>query len=322
MTRNSSNGSKGNKSRFRKSIKKTKKTSKAKLIKIDSLPEIIQNRKSMEEHRKFNWQLYAELASQRNKIQEELRSALLSKSIPYSATGFQRAVKYKYGLHPLSTLGSIIDIGGRFNIGQQVNQEFISFSALYLAQDKDTALQEHLGQEINTRPGLTPREIALTNPRSEVIVSVSVSLDKAFDLTNLPNLTPFVNLIKNFKLSNELMGFAKKLQIPQMLITTNNLLRASLLEHDWRRSSRLFDLPSNSQVFGHLLYLAGIEGIIYNSKLTGKKCIAIFPKNFMNTNSFIAIEDDPPHPDVPLRIDESNWRLTEMNFDDVLKLKK
>lgn len=76
-------------------------------------------------------------------------------------------------------------------------------------------------------------------------------------------------------------------------------------------------MPSNSQIFGHLVYLAGIEGILYKSKLTEKNCLVIFPSNFVGTESYIALDDDPPHPLVPTRIDETNWKKTEINFHEL-----
>ena len=96
---------------------------------------------------RYYWDLYSELAYQRNQIQDKLKQALIIPCVSYEVSNMQRAVKYKYSLHPLSTVGSLTYIGGRFNTGAQVNTEVPKFSSLYLAEDKDTALQEHLGQE-------------------------------------------------------------------------------------------------------------------------------------------------------------------------------
>jgi hypothetical protein len=96
---------------------------------------------------KYQWNYYSELARQRNAIQDQIKQALIQTCISYEPKKWQRAVKYKYGLHPLSTVGSLIFIGGRFNTGSGVNTEVPTFPGLYLAKDKDTSLQEHLGQE-------------------------------------------------------------------------------------------------------------------------------------------------------------------------------
>ncbi|MDR3492706.1 MAG: RES family NAD+ phosphorylase [Gammaproteobacteria bacterium] len=249
----------------------------------------------------------------------KIKQALIQTSTSYEPKNWQRAVKYKYGLHPLSTVGSLGFIGGRFNTGAGVNPEVPFFSGLYLAQDKDTALQEHLGQEASPDSKITPRELALTNPASETIVSVSGKLDKIFDLTNSDNLIPFVELIKKFKLSKELMVSASKLSVvkPGIVQTAKSLLK-TLLNPDWRALPSNYDVPANSQIFGHLVYSSGIEGILYPSKFTKIPCLVIFPRNFVGTDSFIILDDDVPHPKVPCRLDASNWRISEMDAKEVM----
>ena len=155
---------------------------------------------------KYHWDYYSELALQRSQIQNEIQKSLIqSCRSNYKFEKWQRAVKWKYGLHPLSTKGSLTNIGNRFNTGIEVNSEVPSFPALYIAYDKDTALQETLGQVKIENSSLSARELALTNPQSEVVVSVSGSLEKIFDLTNSDTLKKFVKLIKNFKLSGSLI---------------------------------------------------------------------------------------------------------------------
>jgi len=268
---------------------------------------------------KYQWNYYAELAGQRNTIQEEIKQALIQVCAPYEFQKWQRAVKYKYVLHPLSSVGSLTYIGGRFNTGTDVNAEVPSFPALYIAQDKDTALQEHLGQEPDKHSDLTPREIALTSAVSEAIVSVSGKLDKVFDLTKSSNLALFVDLIKNFKLSNELKETANKLNMknPGIVRTPDDLIK-TLLNPDWRQLPSNYDVPANSQIFGHLIYSSGIEGILYPSKFTEKSCLAVYPRNFPNTESYIKLDDELPHPKVPSRIDGLTWRVSEMELRELI----
>lgn len=269
---------------------------------------------------KYHWDYYSELAHQRNAIQDKIREALIQTCVSYNPQKWQRAIKYKYSWHPLSTVGSLTFIGGRFNTGLGVNSEVPTFPGLYLALDKDTALQEHLGQEpIPPGAELTAREIALTNTASETIVSVSGKLDKIFDLTIVNNLTPFVELIKGFKLSDELKKTAKRLQLDSPgIIKTADKLRETLLHPDWRQLPSNYDIPSNSQIFGHLIYSSGIEGILYPSKFTGKPCLVIFPRNFIGTESYIALDDEVPHPKIPSRIDNSNWRISEADAREII----
>lgn len=270
---------------------------------------------------KYHWKYYSELACQRNEIQEDLKKILTQSCISnYEFNQWQRAVKYKYGLHPLSTVGSLQFIGGRFNTGLEVNSQIPSFAGLYIAKNKDTALQEHLGQQLNgSNPKLTPREIALTNPSSESIVSVSGKLDKVFDLTNVGNLDLFIRVIKKFTLSKELIQAAKQLSVPNPgIIKTSKVLLENLLIPNWRDWPDNYDVPANSQIFGHLVYSAGIEGILYPSKFTNMLCLTIFPNNFPGTDSFIIIDDDVPHEKVPKRIDANNWRICDLNFSEIL----
>jgi hypothetical protein len=269
---------------------------------------------------KYQWDYYSELAHQRNAIQDEIKKALIQTCIPYAPQKWQRSLKYKYSFHPLSTVGSLTFIGGRFNTGSGVNTEIPIFSGLYLAVDKDTALQEHLGQELIPEGSeLTAREIALTNSASEATVSVSGKLDKVFDLTVSDNLKPFVELIKNFKISNELKAAAKKLRVTSPGVVKDiDKLRETLLCRDWRQLPSNYDVPSNSQIFGHLVYSSGIEGILYPSKFTGKKCLIVFPRNFAGTDSFIMLDDEAPHPKIPNRIDSDNWRIAELDAREMI----
>lgn len=293
------------------------KKTNAYLVGIDSPQLIKASRKRTNDLLKYQWQHYSELACQRNAIQDQIQQALTQTAIPYEISHWQRAVKYKYGLHPLSTVGSLSFIGGRFNTGKGVNSEIPFFPGLYLAQNKDTALQEHLGQIPNEH--LTPREIALTNPSSETIVSVSGRLDKVFDLTHPDTLIPFIKLIKNFKFSKELKAAAKKLKLQDSkIIKTPEALLKTFLDPNWRASPIHRDTPANSQILGHLIYSAGIEGILYPSKFTGQLCLVVYPKNFVNTDSFIMLDDEAPHEKVPIRIDGSNWRLSDLEAGEIM----
>ncbi len=263
---------------------------------------------------KYYWDHYSDLARQRNEIQDDLIKSLVQTCISnYQLVNWQRAVKYKYSLHPLSTVGSLTFIGGRFNTGKDVNSEIPSFPALYLASDKDTALQETLGQSTAENCALNARELALTNPQSETIVSVSGEIEKVFDLRTPEKLIGFVDLIKSFKFGQTVIESAKSLGLPAPdLITNPNQLIESFLVERWQEAPSQYDIPANSQLFGHLIYQAGIEGILYPSKLTKKDCLAVFPHNFVASSSYLVLDDESPHSSVPKRIDSSNWRICDL----------
>ncbi len=90
------------------------------------------------------------------------------------------------------------------------------------------------------------------------------------------------------------------------------------MHHDWRQQPSNYDVPSNSQIFGHLVYSSGIEGILYPSKLTRKPCLVVFPRNFYGTDSYVMLDDETPHPKIPNRIDSSNWRISELNAKEII----
>lgn len=300
---------------------KRKRKSITYLLRGNAPKDIIAAKARTQDLLNYYWDEHAALSRQRHLIRDEIGEALITAcTSDYTFNHWQRSVKYRYSLHPLCTIGSTRFAGGRFNYGEDINAELSSFPALYIAIDKDTALQEHLGQnENNTTPGLSPREAALTNPISETTVSISGKLDKIFDLTCSDNLSAFIKLIKKFKLPYQLIKQAEKLNINKSkIISTKAKLHADLLNPNWREKPVRYDIPANSQIFGHLVYIAGIEGILYPSKLTRKNCLAIFTHNFNQSDSWIQLDDEAPDKLVPKKIDEANWRLCDLNHDDII----
>jgi hypothetical protein len=180
------------------------------------------------------------------------------------------------------------------------------FSALYIAADKGTALAEVLGRDESTG-SFTPEELALTKPDSITAVSVSGKLESVLDIRERNNLAGFVNLIKNFKLSGPLILKARKLGFPVRLITTVKELSMVLEKRGWREWPMVFDVPDACQIFGGLVMDAGVEGILYNSAITQRLCLAIFPQNFLNSSSYVELDDVAPTKDVQRRIDSSNF---------------
>ena len=261
----------------------------------------------------FNWKFYAELAYQRSQIEGELVVALSRAATgPSRFDRWQRAVKWKYSLDPLNTLGSIQYGGGRFNAGTIDPKLFPIFPALYITEDKDTALQETLGQSALQDAHLLAREIALTAPQSESLISVSGEVETIIDLSHSENLQPFVDLLAEIKIPPYLHHDAKKLGIgPLDVVKTTDELIGNLLQPTWRELPQVVDVPANCQLFGQLVRSAGIGGILYPSKFTDKKCLVLYPQNFENTSSYIELDDEGPENVSLKRIDKSNWRLTQ-----------
>ena len=258
---------------------------------------------------KYHWEYYSELAFQRAQVREHLRASLAEHATPFTFSRWQRAVKYKYSLSPLSAKGSLADPGGRFNIGEIDTTRFAVFAGLYLTSDKGTALAELLGRPDVLGQPLTAEELALTRPTSITVVSVSGDLESVLNVCKEENLAGFVNLIKGFRLAPALIMEAKALGVPLLhLVTTPRQLVDELRSPTWRAWPMHYDLPSPSQIFGQIVMDAGIEGILYTSILTDKPCIVVYPQNFANSSSFIEIDDPVPADTVQKRIDASSLK--------------
>jgi hypothetical protein len=267
--------------------------------------------------REYHTRLCMELAQQRRAIKDQLHSALGRNCLsPYTFGRWQRAIRWEYASHPLCTVGSLIS-GGRFNIGRDIEPlMFPPFPAFYVAKDKETALQEAFGQD--STKGMTALDLALARPESVLVFSVSGSLDQVLDLRVPGCLKEFVDLIKDFKVSPGLEKEARSLPVrPASVIKTTKQLQDSLLTPNWRQSTTLCEIPANSQFFGQLAMSAGIEGILYPSKLTGKDCLAIFPNNFLGGSSHFELDDAPPTLVGPSRIDHRNLEASARTADQL-----
>ena len=138
-------------------------------------------------------------------------------------------------------------------------------------------------------------------------------LGSVIDLNDLKKLKHFLKLIKGMSASKNTIKAAKEIGLlPPLAVRTLKDLEKSLLEPNWRAMCIQFDIPSNSQIFGQLVVNAGIEGIIYPSKFTKKKCLAIYPQNF-DADSFIALKDDAPDGSIT-RLDASNGSVLRSTF--------
>lgn len=308
----------------RKSKKRTKKRRTQKrhpskvpvsyLLEHGTLQEMRDNKKVIQGLLQYHWYLHHDLAYQRREIDDELLRVLNEESISnYKFQSWQRTVRYKYSYNPLSTLGSLKLPGGRFNIGEINSQHFTPFPGLYIASDKDTALQETLSpRPITYRKKFTPLELALTDPKSISIVSVSGLLERVFDLRNKKSLTKFADLIKDFKISKSVIDIADIYNIEKpRVIKSSDELHKSLMDENWRFFPMQYDVPANPQIFGQLVHNAGIDGIVYRSAVTNKDCLVIYTRNFENSSSYIQIDDDLPDKNIPKRLDASNWKISE-----------
>ena len=265
----------------------------------------------------YYWNEYAELAKQRAERWEEIRESLLSEVIDeFSFKKWFRAVKWRYSNHPLCTLGSLKDPGGRFNIGKMNPDLIPQFSALYIAQDKEIAEKELLSY----KKSLNISRYDLSLARSISMVSIRGVLDTVFDIRGYKKLTKAIKILKKFRFSNAFKEQVKKLKKEVLLekstiVQTRKTLHESILEIKWREKPMKFDVPSNSQIFGQMVRSSGITGVLYYSSNTRKECLAVFPSNFKNSSSFIELIDKPPNKKIPRRIDKSNFDICDTQIE-------
>lgn len=277
----------------------------------------------MEAILRHHWRYYSELAGQRKEIQSDLLDALAESATgPIKLEKWQRAVRFKYSLHPLCVVGSLQSfVGGRFNISENLNPMlFPPFPALYAAYDRETAEQEILCQG-NRIAGLSNQDFALAKKDSITIVAVDIYLEKCLDTRKAGSLRRFTNLIKDFKIPPQLKEEARKLDLAEPgAVKLPKELQETLLAPDWRTFPAQFDIPANPQIIGQLVYEAGIEGIIYPSRMTGRDAVAVFTRNFGNGESWVEISDECPPNTVLKRIAASNYLLAEKTQDELSSL--
>lgn len=249
-------------------------------------------------HQKFEklfYDQFHDLEYQRLYMADALKSSLISKTVNvYKFQNWIRCVSYQYSNEPLSSRGSVNSIGGRFNIGSDINDDhFTAFNALYIAEDYLTSMFEKFGVK-NEGDLENSLELCFSKIESFVHVTVEGELHNVLDLDDHRSLTGFVKILSKVKISHEILQRRKSqgLKGGETISNVSELLK-SIYDEDWRYSPQVLDLPSNPQIFGQLAYRSGIEAILYTSVKNKKKCLAIFPKN-LGEKSFVRISGAYP----------------------------
>ncbi len=166
--------------------------------------ELIGWRAHAEDIQAYHYLWFFELERQRAANHKQLLEALGTvPGISIELTGWGRALEYKYSNSPLSCVGSLKWVGGRFNYGTDIDSaRFVPFPALYLAQDFETGLRELHGLlRENDRAGLTERELALCSESGVAWAAVAGTVYNIFDVTRVANLRAFAEVLATFKLS-------------------------------------------------------------------------------------------------------------------------
>ena len=232
----------------------------------------------------YHYLWFFELESQRASNQARLVEAL--GSIPgknIDLDGWGRAIAYKYSHTPLSCVGSLKWVGGRFNYGADIDDtRFAPFPALYLAQDPETGLREMHGLvREDKRAGLTAKELSFCSESGVSWVAVKGAMCNVFDLTRVANLRTFADVLSKFKVSRNVRAAEGKLRAtPLKLIATARELHGSFMAENWREFPVQFSTPANSQLFGNLLSHAGFEGVLFSSTITQSEIWRCFRGSF------------------------------------------
>lgn len=245
-----------------------------------------------------------------NALVEAIRARLGG---PFRFESWARIVGYRYTLQPLSVAGSMRS-GGRFNIGSTLNPAvFPPFPSLYIAEDLETAFRERFGIERSAQVnGLTAEELALLKPGSFTHVEIRGMVESILDVGDLEVLRPFAEIISRFRMPTIVRTLARKLQLKNApgLVRSAVMLQRQLLNPNWRMQPAQHDLPSNSQIFGQIAAAAGVHGILFpSSKNSPKRCLALFPQNWADSESFVEVIGALPDGAPIVRLDKGRANL-------------
>jgi len=266
--------------------------------------------------REYYWLYFSEIVRQIGLTHNELTRALASRTFRFPFKNWCRIVDYRYSNQPLSARGSVLNNpGGRFNIGALDRYRFRPFPVLYLGQSFAIAYKEKFGQERRTKAitkqrGFSEDELALVSGKSFSEVSVEGEISEVLDINKLASLSVITGILKGFRFSSTLRARARQLGLAAPCwIASSKALRLLLLAPNWRNVPLLVDIPAPSQVFGQIARSAGIEGILYRSKMSKgqENCLAIFPENFKYSPSFVAIQGEVPAATEHPVLDQYSW---------------
>ncbi len=274
---------------------------------------IMRGKAYAKELHKYHLNFYDCLASQRAAVIDRIKESLTGAARgPHRIRNWQRVITYAYSNNPLSVKGSVLSIGGRFNIGDINPAKFSEFAALYAAKDKPTALMEALSQSIALGKESEALDHALLTPQSVSNISLKGELSSIIDLNKPRLLKGFVDIIKEMKIPQALVKTAMKLGQPTpTAIDSITVLINTLLDEGWRHWPMQYCVPYPSQIFGELVSNCGIDAIIYPSKFSSVPCASIYFQNFTDqSGSYLELSDKAPDEVAVLRMDAQVWAAT------------
>jgi hypothetical protein len=263
-------------------------------------------KKVQEQLRSYFYDEYFFFASERAKKESQILDALNQQTQPLEFENYFRCVSSQYSNKPLSSAGSRLSrIGGRFNFGN-IGAGVTSFPALYIGQTAAISKSEFFQKNANDTNSISLEDFM---KKSVSVNRVHGKLSSVLDITNVENLKSFLKIISKIKLDDNLndKAIAAGLTAATPSVASMKALVNALLDPNWRDSVVRFDIPSNSQLFGELVKKSKIEAIVYESKYSNEKCLAIFPEN-LGAHSFVELSDAHPA-GVVTRLDSTTFSV-------------
>lgn len=262
----------------------------------------------------YSDRIYFDLERQRAQRHDDLCDALRSAAgIDLSTDGWARVCDYRWSLSPLSPAGSLKGIGGRFNIGSDLDRaRGQEFPALYIGEDVDTAYLEYFGGEPDSDAGgLKLQELALRRMSSFTTFALRGRVENVLDLRTADSLKGFAKIVATFELSSDTRRFARSIGVPvrQLMRTATQIRRMMLAAPKaWRSEPQLLGIPAPNQIFSRYVHAAGFEAVLYPSQQGGNNCLAIYPQNIAGTR--IEVVGGTPAHTTHLLMDKDNRCLT------------
>jgi len=234
---------------------------------------------------------WSENAQNHDKICAALQSI---PSVEVNVDGWVRVTDYRWSLTPLSPAGSTKGIGGRFNIGDDLDRaRHQQFPALYIGKTFETGMCEFFGSPLSSKTGpLTLHELSLRRQTSFTTFSLRGRVEHVLDLRSHRHLRPFIEIVRHFRLLMETqrLGRTTKLTPYKLVKSTqelwNNVLAPPVV---WRGEPNALGIPAASQIFGRFAQDSGFEAVLYPSQQGGEECLAVYSQNFANSNSRIEV---------------------------------
>lgn len=256
--------------------------------------------------------VFFDLERQRAAQHEALCKSLhASAAIAIDIADWVRVTDWRWSLTPLSATGSLKGIGGRFNVGDELDRaRHQAFPCLYIAENVDTAYAEYFGGPLESVHGrLSLSELALRRPSSFTTFRLGGHLEQVFDLRTDSSLAEFANIIRKFDISASTKDAIRTANLPpRRIIRDAPELWKWLLEPPsaWRLEPQAYGIPAACQIFGRFVRDAGFEAILYPSQRGQGLCLAVYPENFSGSTGRIQVVGDVPEGATITVLDKDN----------------